>query len=120
MSSETSVESIMDVPELIERIERQTGGLTREEFLANVDMQDATAYRLLAIGEASKDFGGDIKSRYPNIPWRQILGMRNILADEYFVRESEIIWETVQVGLPELAAACRAELERLGGGVSNR
>jgi len=119
MAAETSVESIQDVLELIERIERQTDGLTREEFVENADIQDATAYRLLAIGEASKDFGDDIKSRHPTIPWRQILGMRNFLAHEYFIRESEIIWETIQVGLPELAAACRAELERLGGGRSN-
>jgi uncharacterized protein with HEPN domain len=59
--------------------------------LSRTDIQDATAYRLLAIGEASKDFGDDIKSRYPNIPWREILAMRNFLAHEYFIRENEII-----------------------------
>ncbi len=76
--------------------------------------RDATAYRLLAIGEAAKDLDDDLKSRHPDIPWRQILGMRNILAREYFTRESEIIWETLKAGLPELAAVCRAELARLG------
>lgn len=40
--------------------------------------------------------------------------MRNLLAHEYFILESEIIWETVSVGLPDLADACRAELKRLG------
>jgi uncharacterized protein with HEPN domain len=40
--------------------------------------------------------------------------MRNILAHEYFTRESEIIWETIKAGLPELAICCRAELTRLG------
>jgi uncharacterized protein with HEPN domain len=40
--------------------------------------------------------------------------MRNILAHEYFTRESEIIWETIKAGLPELAVFCRAELTRLG------
>ncbi len=39
--------------------------------------------------------------------------MRNILAHAYFVREGEIIWETIQTGLPDLAATCRLELERL-------
>jgi uncharacterized protein with HEPN domain len=37
-----------------------------------------------------------------------------ILAHEYFVRESELIWETIKVGLPDLAAVCRDELKRLG------
>jgi len=40
--------------------------------------------------------------------------MRNFLAHEYFIRESEIIWETVKVGLPDLADVCRAELTLLG------
>src|SRR5262249_7765684 len=65
---------------LIERIERQTGALTREVFLQDADVQDATAYRLLAIGEAAKDLDDELKSRHPHIPWRQVLGMRNILA----------------------------------------
>jgi len=102
------------MPRRFERIERQTGGLTREAFLGDADVQDATAYRLLTIGEAAKDLDEDLKSRHPHIPWRQILGMRNILAHEYFARESEIIWETLETGLSELATACRAELARLG------
>jgi uncharacterized protein with HEPN domain len=40
--------------------------------------------------------------------------MRNILSHEYFARESEMFWETLETGLSELAAACRAELTRLG------
>jgi uncharacterized protein with HEPN domain len=108
------IDGLLDILELIERIERQTGGLTREQFLAELDVQDATAYRLLAIGEAAKDLGDELKSRHPHIPWRQILGMRNILAHEYFTRESEIIWETIKAGLPELAAVCLIELTRLG------
>jgi uncharacterized protein with HEPN domain len=114
MSDSTPVDGLLDILELIDRIERQTGGLSREQFLEDVDVQDATAYRILAIGEASRDLGDDVKARHPQVPWRQILGMRNILAHEYLVRESEIIWETVKVGLPELATVCRTELERLG------
>jgi uncharacterized protein with HEPN domain len=108
------IESLLDILELVERIERQTGALTRDQFLADDDVQDATAYRLLAIGEAAKGIGDDTKSRYPDVPWWSIVGMRNVLAHEYFVRESAIIWETVQLGLPRLGAVCRAELKRLG------
>jgi uncharacterized protein with HEPN domain len=114
MPDAAPIDNLLDMLELIERIARQTGGLTREAFLQDTDVQDATAYRLLAIGEAAKDLDDGLKSRHPHIPWRQILGIRNILAHEYFSRESEIIWETLKVGLAELAAACRSELERLG------
>lgn len=99
--------------ELVARIERQTAGLTREAFLGDADAQDATAYRLLAIGEAAKALGDDLKAWHPQIPWRQILGLRNVLAHEYFIRESEIIWETIRIGLPRLASVCRAELDRV-------
>ncbi len=88
------IDSLLDILELIERIERQIGALTREAFLQDAGVQDATAYRLLAIGEAAKDLDDDLKSRHPH--------------------ESEIIWETLKAELPELAAACRAELARLG------
>ena len=114
MPDAAPIDSLLDILELIERIERQTGGLTREAFLQDPDIQDETAYRLLAIGEAAKDLDDDLKSRHPHTPWREILGMRNILAHEYFTRESEIIWETIKSGLPELAAVCRTELVRLG------
>jgi uncharacterized protein with HEPN domain len=114
MADTTPIDSLLDILELIERIERQTAGLTREEFLNDADVQDATAYRILAIGEASKDLRDDLKARHPQVPWRQILGMRNFLAHEYFVRESEILWETVKTGLPDLAAICRIELGRVG------
>ena len=108
------IDILLDILELIERIERQTGLLPREGFLEDADVQDATAYLLLAIGEAAKYLDDETKSRHPHIPWRQILGLRNIRAHEYFVRESEIIWETIKRSLPELATACRAELIRLG------
>lgn len=103
---------LLDILELIERIERQIAGLAREQFLENPDIQDATAYRILAIGEAVRGLSEELRQRHPHIPWRQILAMRNLLAHEYFIRESEIIWETVKDGLPELAAVCRLELDR--------
>jgi uncharacterized protein with HEPN domain len=114
MPDGASVDSLLDILELIERIERQTGSLSEEEFLGNADVEDATAYRLLAIGEAAKGLDDSTKAHHPEIPWHQIIGLRNILAHEYFIRESGIIWQTVKIRLPRLADACRAELARLG------
>ena len=114
MSDPANIDSLLDILELIDRIDRQVSKLSREEFLTDTDVQDATAYRILSIGEASRDLGDELKARHPHVPWRQILAMRNILAHEYFIRESAIMWETVKTGLPELARICRIELERLG------
>ena len=114
MAPQTTVDSLLDILELIERIARQTANVAREAFVADHDVLDATAYRILAIGEAAKDIDEATKARHPQVPSRQVAAMRNLLAHEYFIRESEIIWETVKVGLPDLAAACRAELMRMG------
>ena len=82
MPDAAPIDNLLDILELIDRIDRQTGDLTREAFLEDADVQDATAYRLLAIGEAVKDLDDDLRTRHPHIPWRQILGMRNILAHD--------------------------------------
>jgi uncharacterized protein with HEPN domain len=105
-----SPDSLLDILELIERIERHTAGMTEAVFLADIDAQDATAYRLLAIGEAVRTVGETVKARHTHIPWSQIVGMRNLLAHEYFVRESAILWATIRTGLPPLAKVCRFEL----------
>jgi hypothetical protein len=65
---------------------------------------------------AAKDLDDDLKSRHPQIPWRQILGMRNILAHEYFIGESDIIWETLKAGAPRTGSSlpnrtCASRLE---------
>ena len=78
------------------------GALTREQFLVEPDVQDATAYRLLAIGEAAKGLSDDLKSRHTHIPWRQILGMRNILVHDYSEISIQRVWETIERDLPSL------------------
>jgi hypothetical protein len=95
MPGAAAIDSLLDIIELVERIERQTANLSEAEFLGNADVEDATAYRLLAIGEATKGLDDDFKARHPEIPWSLIVGLRNILAHEYFIRESAIIWQTV-------------------------
>jgi uncharacterized protein with HEPN domain len=65
MADGAPIDTLLDLLELIERIERQIGGSTRDAFLQDLDAQDATAYRLLAIGEAARDLDEDLKSRNP-------------------------------------------------------
>jgi hypothetical protein len=89
------------------------------DCLATISLRMTTRRMQPPIGSSRSarrpgDLDDDLKSRHSAIPWRQLLGMRNILAHEYFIRESQIIWETVRVALPELAAVCRIELARLG------
>ncbi|HEY1795520.1 MAG TPA: HepT-like ribonuclease domain-containing protein [Stellaceae bacterium] len=106
-----SADLLLDILELIERIERQVAGLSRDQFLEDTDVQERN--RLPHPGDRRGGEGARRRHRQrnPEIPWRQILGLRNILAHGYFIRESELIWETIQMGLPALAAVCRTELD---------
>jgi uncharacterized protein with HEPN domain len=114
MAYPATFDTLLDILELIERIDRQTSGLSRAQFIADQDVLEATAYRILAIGEVCRGVDEDLRKRHPAVPWKAIVSMRNFLAHEYFIRESDIIWETVKVDLPDLAAVCRLELARLG------
>ncbi len=64
----------------------------------------AVLYGLAVIGEATANILSDVETAYPQVPWQDIRGMRNVAIHEYFQLDLEIIWETVQVDLPKLKA----------------
>jgi len=74
---------------------------------------DAVRIRLLEIGEAVKAIGLDVLAHEPDIPWRQITGMRDALAHRYFDTAHAVVQETVQSDLPRLVAAVERLLSRL-------
>ena len=76
---------IEDILEAITKIEEYTRELNSDEdFYNNTQIQDAVLRRLEIIGEAVKNIPQKFRDRYPDIPWKQIAGMRDILIHEYF------------------------------------
>lgn len=92
--------------ESIQLIYSYTEGYNLESFLADRKTQDAVIRNLEIIGQAIKDFGVEtLLASNSSIPWREIAGMRNVLAHEYLSVNIEMIWETVQVYLERLEQA---------------
>ncbi len=61
------------------------------------------------VGEAANKLPGEDKLRYPSIPWREIIGMRNRLVHGYDAIDLDVLWDTVQIDLPQLIQ----ELDRI-------
>lgn len=86
--------------ESINLIEEYSTNMTQAKFQKNRSMQDAIIRRLEIIGEAVKNLPTPFKSRYPDIPWKQIAGMRDILIHEYFDVDLLLTWKVVKHEIP--------------------
>ncbi len=91
-----------DVLESIEKIEEYTANVDEEEFYESTFVQDAVLRRLEIIGEAVKNIPDDFRAKYPDIPWRQIAGMRDILIHAYFGVNLRRVWKVIKEDIPEL------------------
>jgi uncharacterized protein with HEPN domain len=90
--------------EAIARIERYVAA-GREAFFADSMRQDAVIRQLAVIGEAVKDISDEVRSRVPQIPWREIAGMRDLLIHKYHSVDLEQVWEVTRRDLKDLRRA---------------
>ncbi|WP_333875266.1 HepT-like ribonuclease domain-containing protein [Methylobacter sp.] len=89
--------------ESIDLIQSYIEGYDLTGFLADRKTQDAVIRNLEIIGQVLKDFGIETLSvEQPNMPWREITGMRNVLAHQYLGVDVVMVWETVQIHLDTL------------------
>lgn len=98
------------IVELIELIRDTVAASTESDFLADRMMGDATALRLGSIGEASRKLS---EERHPEIEWRKMYALRNIVAHHYQSLNYRLLWKIASTALEPLDAACRAELKRI-------
>lgn len=90
------------IMESIDRIESDTVGLSEAGFSEMPTVQDAVIRRLEIIGEAVRNIPKSFRSEHPEIPWKKIAGMRDVLIHEYFGVDLELVWKIVQKDIPKL------------------
>jgi uncharacterized protein with HEPN domain len=94
-------ERLLDILEATERIEKYTSHGS-EAFERDELIQTWVVHHLQIIGEASRALSAGLRDSHPEIPWSQIIGMRNILVHHYFGVDVAVVWAAVENDLPAL------------------
>jgi uncharacterized protein with HEPN domain len=102
----------------IEKAEQFVEGMDFEHFSVDYKTRFAVIRSLEIIGEASKKLPQTVKRQNPDLPWRDMAGIRDILIHEYFGIDLQVIWKTLQEDLPKLKPVIIAMLEK--GSLSER
>ena len=102
MSKRSDSDWIIDIIEAARRIHSYCCGLNYEQFLQDTKTQDAVVRNIEIMGEAAKNLSEAFRQRHPNIPWRNIFGMRDRLIHHYFGVNWDIVWNVAQQDIPTL------------------
>ncbi|MBI4788212.1 MAG: DUF86 domain-containing protein [Chloroflexi bacterium] len=93
---------VRHILDAIAKIESFVKNMTFNKFARSQLAQSATMYQVSIIGEAARHFSPEFQTAHSNIPWPQIVGMRNKLIHEYFGADLGEVWRVTQDDLPEL------------------
>ncbi|HUW20575.1 MAG TPA: DUF86 domain-containing protein [Sedimentisphaerales bacterium] len=93
---------IEDMIDSIAKIEQYTSAIDEQDFLADTQVQDAVLRRLEIMGEAVKNIPQGVRDKYPQIPWKRIAGLRDVLIHAYFGVNVRRAWKMAKRDIFEL------------------
>lgn len=88
------IDRLRHIEECIGNVNRFLQGKSFEEMKADVMCYHAVVYNIMVIGEAANLLTKEFRSEHPEVPWRDIVDMRNVLVHGYFTTSPLFIWET--------------------------
>ena len=116
MSNERSEKDCAVLGKIVERIRRilsYCGEQTYESFEANTMLQEACVFNILQIGELSKhSLSDELTQRHPEIPWRQMNGLRNHIVHGYEAVRLNIVWDTIVDDFPPLLTLLQSSIDQ--------
>ena len=94
--------ALLDIHNAAQRILLFATGLTKSNLAADEEKQSAILYQVIVVGEATKRLSASFRNAHPQIPWRDIAGMRDILAHQYDRVNLNTLWGVIHEDIPEL------------------
>ena len=104
-----------DILDALEKIEDFTAGIDFEAFVKDHKTTFAVIKALEIVGEAARKVPKSLRSRYIDIPWQDMAGMRDKLIHDYFGVDLRVVWKTLQTDLPPLKKAITGVIQKETG-----
>jgi len=102
MSNRAERAFLSDIREAVHRIEAYVEGVTYADFLQDTKLQDAVIRNLEIVGEATKKLSDELRTAYPDIPWKNMAALRDRLIHHYFGVNLDIVWQIATNDLPKV------------------
>jgi uncharacterized protein with HEPN domain len=100
---------MLDMLRFAREVIELSSGVTRDEYLSSLGKRRGIERSLELMGEAARRVSTPFRENHPDIPWRDIIGQRSVLAHDYGDVSDVRVWDTVTKSVPDLLQT----LERL-------
>jgi uncharacterized protein with HEPN domain len=100
---------LKDIIQAMEAIEKFVEGMEFEELVKDDKTSSAVIRKFEILGEAGRNIPDWMREKYPQIPWKRMVGMRDRLIHGYFGIDYKLVWDTIKVEIPRI----KSELERI-------
>jgi uncharacterized protein with HEPN domain len=108
------VDYLKDIVEYANDVTILLNGCSLDTFVSDDTLRCAVTYKLLIVGEAAARISDEVKERWSDVPWRQIIGFRNRIVHGYFATNYDVVYSVATRQLPELRESVSGILEEFG------